>query len=718
MKIQTTLGWQPSFPIEEDRSQRAAGARAAPVIDDTTPALDGRAYRESRSVPAGEPAAQPHAIPTGIVGDLDVGTASLIGARIAAVRLLYGDEALCHEDEEMLEIANTIHRSAQERPEDTAAVATSKTLLAQEAALWAERNGGEGLDPGAGSVLQTYLTAWALAGNPPSPPAFKTRHELAAQDIAELKIERPVKLGTELGKILVRETMPEEEHIAAHADTPEITTRYYDQFATYIEQDLDRLSAAKALSIEQAAGIAPLVSAQPAQQVWSVTLHDTLKHDLLKHDAGEPLAHGFVVLAKNGAYGFVGADGTFKQLQRPASATDDNWPWTSGALQAAFGVGTSLAIAPKQCFVIKDEVAAESINALIVRQTRQTIAKEIERWKADHYEPSGTEALLRAVVPFYETVQNLKYDRGYTLKPGDVAWDLLGLGLTLASIVPSIGVLKAVGTGVGAARAVRGASAASRAFAGLRAAVSSLRTGSFLRVAGRELTDFVVPLFSVKDLAVSTASGAKQLARETIRTLARGMNRAAAHASDGTTLLDRIFSCLGRTHHLPDTPATARRLVETRANSLIPALVYRGHSVRDVADPLATSWGRVDAAARDDYLAACIRHSARTGGSRGEVLSLTTDKSVAARFARERENAKVFAIDTTTEPDNFRTIENIIVQDGPRLVEEGKVTAATLSAAIRQSLDQGESELFYMLGSIPDTLIKTNPARVARAVWG
>ena len=715
MKIQTTLGWQPAFPIEEDKNARAT----APVTDDVAPAPARRTHRANRSAAARDAVvAQPDAVASGIVGDLHVGSGSLIGARIAATRLLYGDEADCHEDEEMLEIANTIHQAAQERPDDAAAVAASQTLLVQEAALWAGRNGGEGLDQGSEFVLRSYLAAWALAGHPPSPPAFKTRHELAAEDIETRGIEPEVKLGTELGKILVRETMSKEDHIAAHADSADIIARYYEQFSAYIAQDLDRLTAAKALSIEQAAGIGPLVSAQPAQQVWSVTLHDKIKHDLLKHDGGDPLAHGFVVLAKSGAYGFVGADGTFKLLERPADAKSGDWPWTSSALQAAFGVGTSLAVAPEQCFVIKDEVAAESINTLIVRQTRQAIVKEIERWKAEHYAPSGTEAFLRAVIPFYETVHNLTYDPGYTLKPGDIAWDLLDLGLTLASIVPSLGLLKAAGNGLRAARAVHGANAASRAFSGLRAAVSSLRTGSFLRVAGRELTDFVMPVFSAKDLAASAASGAKHLARDTIRTLAQGMNRAAAHSSNGTTLLDRIFSSLGRTHHLPDTPAAARRLVETRANSTIPALVYRGHSVRDAANPLATPWGRVDAAARDDYLAACIRHSARTGGSRGEVLSLTTDKSVAARFARERESAKVFAIDTTAEPENFRTIESIIVQDGPRLVEEGKITAATLSAAIRQSLDQGESELFYMLGSIPDTLIKTDPARVARAVWG
>jgi hypothetical protein len=126
----------------------------------------------------------------------------------------------------------------------------------------------------------------------------------------------------------------------------------------------------------------------------------------------------------------------------------------------------------------------------------------------------------------------------------------------------------------------------------------------------------------------------------------------------------------------------------------------------------------VDAATRDDYLAACIKHSARTGGSQGEVLSLTTDRSVAARFARERENAKVFTIDTTSAPGDFRSIESLIMEDGPRLVEEGKITAATLAAAIRQSIDQSESEVFYMLGSIPDALVTAAPARTARQIWG
>ena len=59
-------------------------------------------------------------------------------------------------------------------------------------------------------------------------------------------------------------------------------------------------------------------------------------------------------------------------------------------------------------------------------------------------------------------------------------------------------------------------------------------------------------------------------------------------------------------------------------------------------------------------------------------------------------------IDTQLDPENFRTIENIVKHDGPRLVESGKITAGTLSAAIKHALNQAEQEVFYVLGSIPD----------------
>jgi hypothetical protein len=721
------LDWQPSSFLVDDGATRSAETPPPPTAHERLPAPSDRTARArgtelmaalaATTMTATAPSASAQGT---IEGDVEVDGASLVGARIAAVRSLYGEEAVFHEDEEMLDIANGIHLSAQHAPNDEAAAALSRTLLLEEAAIWAARNGGEGLDPASERVLQTYLAAWSLAGNPPAPPAFKTRLELSAEDIAARGLEPPLKLSSQLGSsmALASEPMTEEEHIASHADESEIVVRYYDQFADYIEQQLDRLCAAKAQSLAQVAGLSALASARPAERVWSVTLHDKLKHDLLKHDGVKPLAQGFVVESKPGQYGFVGADGTFKFLQRPAGARGDDWVWEPGALTAAFGVGTSLHIAPRNCFATKESVDPSSIDTLMVKQIRQAALAEMEQWKTDHYVPSGTESVLRAIIPFYETAHKLKNDRGYTLSLGDVAGDLFDLGLTLASIGASVGVLKAASTGLRALKAAQGANAASRAFAGLRGALSSLRTGSFLRVASRELTDFVIPVFSAKDLALSAVRSTKDVARVAVRTLAERMNRAVARSDDGSALLDRVFQCLRRTNSIPDSAGAARRLIEARAAAPIPPTLYRGHTVRDVAHPLGTPWGRVDAATRDDYLAACIKHSARTGGSQGEVLSLTTDRSVAARFARERENAKVFTIDTTSAPGDFRSIESLIMEDGPRLVEEGKITAATLAAAIRQSIDQSESEVFYMLGSIPDALVTAAPARTARQIWG
>lgn len=95
------------------------------------------------------------------------------------------------------------------------------------------------------------------------------------------------------------------------------------------------------------------------------------------------------------------------------------------------------------------------------------------------------------------------------------------------------------------------------------------------------------------------------------------------------------------------------------------------------------------------------------------------DSSVAIRFAKNRRNSRIFIIDAAAQPESFRTVEDILKNDGPRLVQEGKISAATLAAAIRNAFNQEESEVFYMLGSIPDALVTMkpqNPMRLRKAV--
>ncbi|HEX7813734.1 hypothetical protein [Dyella sp.] len=108
--------------------------------------------------------------------------------------------------------------------------------------------------------------------------------------------------------------------------------------------------------------------------------------------------------------------------------------------------------------------------------------------------------------------------------------------------------------------------------------------------------------------------------------------------------------------------------------------------------------------AGDDYLADIIRHTSRGSGSAGGVLSLSNRAGVAAQFAKVAPGQPrwpVYAVDTAHAPNRFRTVFDIIMHEGPRLVAEKKVLPATLMEAVNKSLNSSEDELFFVGGDIP-----------------
>ncbi|MFL9963419.1 hypothetical protein PQR02_20585, partial [Paraburkholderia sediminicola] len=142
----------------------------------------------------------------------------------------------------------------------------------------------------------------------------------------------------------------------------------------------------------------------------------------------------------------------------------------------------------------------------------------------------------------------------------------------------------------------------------------------------------------------------------------------------------------------------------------IPPKVYRGHRDPASSPELVEQHGLQTArGGPDDYLAAIVQHTSRSSGSAGQVLSLSANKSVALRFANEK--YPVYEIDTTQSPSAFRTVTDILVNDGMRLVEEGKITQATLANAIQVSQGTTEREIFYVPGDIPPTLVTAVSAR-------
>lgn len=143
-----------------------------------------------------------------------------------------------------------------------------------------------------------------------------------------------------------------------------------------------------------------------------------------------------------------------------------------------------------------------------------------------------------------------------------------------------------------------------------------------------------------------------------------------------------------------------RNLAEVKKYDFkVPALVYRAHVGTHTA---TTGLRRASGASAvgDDYLAAIIQHTARTGGSKGEVLSLAAERATSVKFVKP--GTVIQQIDTTLAPPrSFRTAADIILTDGPRLVEKGKLTRSTLLKAVDNLKHHNEQELFYIAGDIP-----------------
>jgi hypothetical protein len=145
-----------------------------------------------------------------------------------------------------------------------------------------------------------------------------------------------------------------------------------------------------------------------------------------------------------------------------------------------------------------------------------------------------------------------------------------------------------------------------------------------------------------------------------------------------------------------------------RADFPVPARIYRAHTA--FGDSTSTGLRRPagTTTSGDDYLAAILKHTARQGGSAGEVMSFSTSKSKANNFsmqyAKDNLTAPVFTVDTTLDPSAFRTVPDIILKDGERLVAQGKITKATLLNAADKVFNY-ENEVFYVKGDVPASFV-------------
>jgi hypothetical protein len=151
---------------------------------------------------------------------------------------------------------------------------------------------------------------------------------------------------------------------------------------------------------------------------------------------------------------------------------------------------------------------------------------------------------------------------------------------------------------------------------------------------------------------------------------------------------------LDKQNATPGSAPAFRTVEELKSRDfVIKRNVYRAH-VGEASHGLRRAPGAH--ASGDDYLAAIIMHTARSGGSAGEVLSLSNKMAVSMRYqAQSNGQAELFIIDTTPDRKAFRTVIDIILNAGSRLVDEGKITPATLLKAV-DNVNLGEQEVFYV----------------------
>ncbi|KVE37727.1 hypothetical protein WS68_01890 [Burkholderia sp. TSV86] len=663
-------------------------------------------------------------------GDLQIDGSSLIGARILGVRKLLGNMAENHEDEQLLELANGIHQYAYHHPANQTAAALSLALLGEECSYWAAAHGGNELKMNTYAKMRIFRESWFIALNSPPPPEFKNRTELAKDYIAENNIE-----SKHFHTGLQRWVPVEYDFLVKRVSQyREIATQYFNQFNKFIKQNLDATVKAKVFALADESKVGRLTLEYRPEKAWvisdaSLKIYDVSERyigvavaksrDFIQ-DASEP---ALVLPVPGNHYLLIKPDGEISYANDIVKHNEIQKDMALTALGAEFSGNITSNGRETMCDINKKDLCnlsdfrlhsslysmphrPFSIRDLMEAKVKRHMIRLIDAWKDSMYTETPTEALFSFIIPFYETINKAQLDPRYQVRIQDIAMDIVQLGLTLATIGSSTMSFKAIRAGVRAARAAKLASATERASAIVKATLEGSKTSSFLLVAGKELTDFVIPVFTARSIYRAAFNIPKSRVAKIIGGELKKMDELFKKLVDQTTALDKIYENIARGFDYVMSPADIKKMIDERAAKKIPDKLFRGQSSVVDKNYLGTPWAHVDELSRDDYLIDCIKHSARVGGSMGRVLSLSANKFVAKKFAISRQAGKLFMIHADKSPRNFRTIEDIIKNDGPRLISEGKITAGTLASAIRNSAVNREEEIFYMLGSIPDEMVE------------
>jgi len=461
---------------------------------------------------------------------------------------------------------------------------------------------------------------------------------------------------------------------------------YHRQFDAFINNKVPSIAKNKVKKYERSGYWKEALDHKP-KNIWSIDRIDL--YTLLRLRSGVELTRAlnmpaYVTDMPDGGYLFIGPEGSLKRLRSNIAETKN-----SAALLRLLNI--SLPNFTGYRF-LNAEVTARantqnlSVSQLAEERAREHITSHIRKLEAEN-EPSEWRARLQIIEEMLE----------------DTA---LALSVVAAPVVgPEELAVEAAVEAVEAEVIEEGAVQGARVLADARLGIGETLADSLLREPEIASPDVI------GDEAVQASDDLQLSEGEALQRCRRGNICGAdgqageALAFDPASILNRAYAKVAAEHGV--TPEFVANFIDQEAAEEIPEFLYRGQS----GGTIQSSWGTVGDDRLDDYLTALLKHTGNTEG--GENASLSAVRSVAREFASARPNGQILRIETGFDRANFRSAADLIKNEGPRLVAEGKLDEETLAEAIDNMVvasktGSPEKEVFYIRGSIPNERVHSS----------
>lgn len=181
------------------------------------------------------------------------------------------------------------------------------------------------------------------------------------------------------------------------------------------------------------------------------------------------------------------------------------------------------------------------------------IETEIEKFKENNYSPTVVQQIFFSIIPFLKLIVDQINDEHAKIDIPDLIFDCADVLITLVTL--GIPITKLTSATIKSIKvATKGLSGVKKSQVGIRTALNALSQSKHTGAIVKEAVDFIIPVFTVADLAKTTALGFRKLTK--------------AIRKKANILLEKR----GLLKTFDNAPSRCRRIVGTRSGLCSPAL--------------------------------------------------------------------------------------------------------------------------------------------------